>query len=280
MASKVKIARTFVRSLFNSISIVWLVTLSLAAITYKYLPFNDPNASDFQNIATSPSGRHWLGTDEIGRDLLARTVAAAQVSLQVGFIVVSMAALIGGTLGLCAGYFRGKLDSIIMTSNDVLLAFPGLILALALVSVLGTSVRNVILALSIVLTPAFTRVARASTMSFTARPFVTAARSMGANNAQIILGELVINVGLSILSYGLAAISIAILAEGALSFLGLSVPPPTATWGGMIVSGKEVLRDAPHVVLVPALTMFLTVLSFNSIGEKFRKIVDKRVRQI
>jgi peptide/nickel transport system permease protein len=262
------------------LSVLWLLILSTAAATFDLLPFLNPDESDFENIATGPSSAHLLGTDEIGRDLLSRTIAASQISLQVGFIAVAIAAVIGGTLGLCAGYFRGKFDTVVMTANDVLLAFPGLILALALVAVLGASAQNVIIALGVVMTPAFARVARASTLSFTARPFVTAAQSMGASHRQIIWGELAANVGLAVLAYGLTAISVAILAEGALSFLGLSVPPPAATWGGMIVSGKEVLAEAPHIVLMPALAMFLTVLSFNSIGETFRKVIDKRVSQL
>jgi len=262
------------------LSVLWLLMLSTAAATFDLLPLLNPDESDFENIATGPSASHLLGTDEIGRDLLSRTIAASQISLQVGFIAVAIAAVIGGTLGLCAGYFRGKFDTVVMTANDVLLAFPGLILALALVAVLGASAQNVIIALGVVMTPAFARVARASTLSFTARPFVTAAQSMGASHRQIIGGELAANVGLAVLAYGLTAISVAILAEGALSFLGLSVPPPAATWGGMIVSGKEVLAEAPHIVLMPALAMFLTVLSFNSIGETFRKVIDKRVSQL
>jgi peptide/nickel transport system permease protein len=262
------------------LSVLWLLMLSTAAATFDFLPLLNPDESDFENIATGPSASHLLGTDEIGRDLLSRTIAASQISLQVGFIAVAIAAVIGGTLGLCAGYFRGKFDTVVMTANDVLLAFPGLILALALVAVLGASAQNVIIALGVVMTPAFARVARASTLSFTARPFVTAAQSMGASHRQIIWGELAANVGLAVLAYGLTAISVAILAEGALSFLGLSVPPPAATWGGMIVSGKEVLAEAPHVVLMPALAMFLTVLCFNSIGETFRKVIDKRVSQL
>jgi peptide/nickel transport system permease protein len=262
------------------LSVLWLLMLSTAAATFDFLPLLNPDESDFENIATGPSASHLLGTDEIGRDLLSRTIAASQISLQVGFIAVAIAAVIGGTLGLCAGYFRGKFDTVVMTANDVLLAFPGLILALALVAVLGASAQNVIIALGVVMTPAFARVARASTLSFTARPFVTAAQSMGASHRQIIWGELAANVGLAVLAYGLTAISVAILAEGALSFLGLSVPPPAATWGGMIVSGKEVLAEAPHIVLMPALAMFLTVLSFNSIGETFRKVIDKRVSQL
>jgi peptide/nickel transport system permease protein len=262
------------------LSVLWLLMLSAAAATFDLLPLLNPDESDFENIATGPSASHLLGTDEIGRDLLSRTIAASQISLQVGFIAVAIAAVIGGTLGLCAGYFRGKFDTVVMTANDVLLAFPGLILALALVAVLGASAQNVIIALGVVMTPAFARVARASTLSFTARPFVTAAQSLRASHRQIIWGELAANVGLAVLAYGLTAISVAILAEGALSFLGLSVPPPAATWGGMIVSGKEVLAEAPHIVLMPALAMFLTVLSFNSIGETFRKVIDKRVSQL
>ena len=272
--------RTLIKSPSTLLALAWIFVLTLAAATFDFLPLMNPNESDFENIATGPSFMHLLGTDEIGRDILSRTITASQISLQVGFVAVLIAALIGGTLGLCAGYFRGKFDLVVMAANDVLLAFPGLILALALVAVLGASAQNVIIALGVVMTPAFARVARASTLSFTARPFVTAAKSMGASHRQIIWSELAANVGLAILAYGLTAISVAILAEGALSFLGLSVPPPAATWGGMIVSGKEVLAESPHIVLMPALAMFLTVLSFNSIGETFRKVIDRRVSQL
>jgi peptide/nickel transport system permease protein len=276
MSSIVASKQSPLRSPGALLAALWLITLVVSAIGYRVLPFQNPDESDFEFIGTGPNAAHWLGTDEIGRDLLARAVAAAQISLYVGFVAVAIAAVIGGTLGLCAGYFKGRIDNYIMGANDVLLAFPGLIMALALVAVLGSSARNVTIALGLVMTPAFARVARAATLTYAARPFVMAAKSMGATHRQVIFGELASNVALSVLAYALTAVSTAILAEGALSFLGLSVPPPAATWGGMIVSGKDILAESPHVAFVPALFMFITVLSFNSLGEKFRKTLDGR----
>jgi len=277
-------AKSSVPALFNSfgssLAAFWLIALAVCALLYPVLPFQDPDISDFEAIATGPSLVHWLGTDEIGRDMLARTISAARISLQVGFLAIAFASIVGGLIGLCAGYFRGRLDSVLMTANDVLLSFPGLIFVIAIVAIFGATSFNVVIALGTVFVPSFARVSRAATLTFAARPFVIAAKSMGANHRQIIFGELAPNVSLSVLAYALTAISTAILAEGGLSFLGLSVPPPAATWGGMIVSGKEVLADAPHIVLFPSIAMFLTVLAFNTLGDKFRKLLDGRESQL
>ena len=219
---------------------------------------------------------YWLGTDTLGRDILTRLVFGARVSLLVGLMAPAIAMLIGGTLGLLAGFYCGRLEKFVVAVMDIILAFPGLVLLLAMTFYFGPSLKNLILALSILIIPAFCRVARANTLTWVQRDFILAARAIGASDLRIICSHLLPNVFNPLASYGLLIVSAMIIAEGALSYLGLGVPSPTPSWGGMIAEGKEILDDAPHVSLIPAVVMFLTVLSFNLLGDRLREMTDVR----
>lgn len=233
-----------------------------------------PNPTLNSKTNAFPSSEHWLGTDSAGRDTFARIVSGAQVALLVGLVAVGIGMILGTIIGMIAGYFRGATEGIMMTVVDVLLAFPALILAIAIVAFRGQSLFNVCLAIAIVATPGFARLARSATLTFSEREFVMAARVMGASHRRILLRELLPNVALPVIAFYLLAVAIAIVAEGGLAFLGLSVPPPSPSWGTMIQDGYNVINDAPFVVMVPAMIMFITVLAFNYVGDRFRERFD------
>jgi peptide/nickel transport system permease protein len=259
------------------LAVGWLVVLVFLAVFAPVLPFVDSPTEFFPDaFRTSPSAEHWFGGDAIGRDLFARVVYGGRVSLTVGVASIAIGMAIGGTLGLIAGYFRSGVDSVITGVANIMLAFPPLILALALVSFMGQNLRNVIIALAILSIPSLTRITRAATLTFSQREFVMASRTLGASHRRVITREILPNVVPPMLSFSLLAIAIVIVAEGALSFLGLSVEAPTASWGGIINEGRDILDEAPHVSLIPCGVMFLTLLALNYVGDKLRQIWDVR----
>ncbi len=221
-----------------------------------------------------PSARHWLGTDSLSRDNLARLVHGARVAILVGVVAIAIGLAIGGAIGLAAGYFRGKVEAVLMTLVDIMLAFPALVLAIAIVAFAGQSLLNVCAAVAVVSTPAFARIARASTLTYAEREFVTAARVQGARHIRIMVREILPNAVLPLLAFGLVAVAVAIVVEGGLAFLGLSVPLPEASWGSMIKEGYGVINDRPMVALLPAGFIFVTALAFNILGDKFRMVFD------
>lgn len=252
------------------LSVGWLALIALLAVLADALPFHDPTVPGVGPAREGPNGQTWLGSDALGRDILARTVYGARVSLVVGFSAIAASLLIGGTIGLLAGYFRGRFETVVMGAVDVLLAFPALVLGLALVSFLGPSLGTVTLAIAVLSIAPIARIIRANTLTFAQREFVLAARTLGARNRRIIVSEILPNVLPAALSFALVAVAVAIVAEGALAFLGLSVPPPQPTWGSMINEGRTILEDAPHVSFVPSGAMFLTVLALNFAGDSLR----------
>lgn len=221
-----------------------------------------------------PSGRHWLGTDTLSRDNLSRLVHGARVAMVVGVVAIGLGLIVGGTIGLVAGYFRGRIEAMLMTLVDIMLAFPALVLAIAIVAYMGQSLVNVCAAVAIVATPAFARIARAATLTYAEREFVTAARVQGARHTRIMVREILPNAILPVVAFGLVAVAVAIVVEGALAFLGLSVPLPQASWGSMIKEGYGVINDRPMVALLPAFFIFITALAFNLLGDKFRMVFD------
>lgn len=255
---------------------IWLIVILTLAILAPVLPLQNPVDMDMLERRAAFSSEHWLGTDSLGRDELARLIFGARVSLTVGLIAPMIGLALGGALGLLAGYFRGRFETLVVGSMDVLLAFPPLIFALAVTAYLGQSIPNLTFVLGVLGVPAFMRVARASTLSLARREFVIAAQALGATHARILLRELLPNVFLPLLAFFLLAVAVTIVVEGALSFLGLGVPPPMPSWGSMIGEGRESLEVAPRLAFMPAIVMFLTVLAFNLVGDALRAITDPR----
>ena len=258
------------------VAIGWIALIVLAAALADLLPIPSPTDMDMLARRALPSSQHWLGTDQLGRDELARLIYGARISLTVGLLAPVIGVTVGGCLGMLAGYFRGRLETLTVAGVDVLLAFPPLVFALAVTAYLGQSILNLTLVIGVLGIPAFTRVARAVTLSLSEREFVTAARALGATHTRILLRELLPNVALPLLAFFLLGVAVTIVVEGALSFLGLGVPPPAPSWGSMIGEGRESLDLAPWLAFLPAGFMFATVLAFNIVGDTLRALTDPR----
>jgi peptide/nickel transport system permease protein len=257
-------------------AVAWIVLVAAGALLAGFLPIPSPTDMDLLERRALPSAQHLLGTDQLGRDMLARLIWGGRISLTVGLLAPVIGVTVGGCLGMLAGYFRGRLETFTVGGVDVLLAFPPLVFALAVTAYLGQSILNLTIVIGILGIPAFTRVARAVTLSLGEREFVVAARALGATDWRILLRELLPNVALPLLAFFLLGVAVTIVVEGALSFLGLGVPPPAPSWGSMIGEGRESLDMAPWLAFLPALFMFLTVLSFNVVGDTLRALTDPR----
>lgn len=280
------------------LSLAWIIFITVCALSAELWPLPEPDRIDWMNPSALPgtkgeitvmesTGRevekvfiHFLGTDMMGRDIASRLIFGSRISLSVGLVVPLIGLFAGGGIGMLAGFFGGRLETVAMSMMDIILAFPGLVLLLAITFYLGHGLDNIIIALGILVIPAFSRVARANTLNFARREFVQAARMLGAGNFNILFCEILPNIIIPMLIYALMVVAFMIMAEGMLSFLGLGVPPPAPSWGGMIAEGKEVLGEYPHVSLIPAFFMFLTVLSFNIIGDGLRNFIDSRRGQL
>src|SRR6516164_4863929 len=258
------------------ISVGWIVLVFALAIFAPVLPLSSPTDMDMLDRRAPFSALHWLGTDGLGRDELARLIYGARISLVVGLCAPMIGVVFGGALGMLAGYFRGRFESLSVGSMDVLLAFPPLVLALAVTAFLGQTVFYITCILGVLSIPAFMRVARAATLTLARREFVIAAQALGATHARILLRELLPNVALPSLAFFLLGVAVIIVVEGSLSFLGFGVPPPISSWGSMIGEGRESLDIAPRLAFLPAIAMFLTALSFNIVGDTIRAITDPR----
>ncbi|MBI3292039.1 MAG: ABC transporter permease [Elusimicrobia bacterium] len=252
--------------------------MCVAAIAGPLVAPFDPAGVHPADRLVWPNETYLLGTDELGRDLLSRVLHGSRVSLQVGVTSVSIAGLVGVLMGLAAGFYGGVLDLAVMRVMDVLFAFPIILLALALVAVLGTDLRNLILAITIVYVPTFARIARGSTLVVVAESYIDAARSVGASDGRIIMKHVLPNVGAPIIVQFTINLAYAILVEASLSFLGLGVQPPAPTWGGMLSDGKDYIEISPWVSVVPGLAIMFTVLGLNLLGDGMRDALDPRLR--
>lgn len=267
--------------LSNALAILWLASVVVLAVSAAWWPLPAPDQIDWAQLAQPPgSAGHLLGTDNLGRDIASRLLHGTRVSLFVGLLAPCIGLLAGGLLGLLAGYYRGTADALIVAVIDTLLAFPRLVLLMVVAFVFGSSLFSLTLALGLVSAPAVARIARALTIRLAGQEFVLAARSAGASDAAILLREILPSVLMPLLVYMLVMVGLVIVAEGSLGFLGLSVPSPMASWGGMIAEGREVLAEHPHISLIPAAAMFLTVLAVNLLGDKFRGWLDTRESQL
>lgn len=246
----------------------WLALVLAAALFADLLPLADPDAVGTAYRAEPGTAGAILGTDALGRDMFSRVIHGARLSLSVAFGATAVAAVVGTAIGLIAGYRRGRADLATDIVTSTILAFPPLILLIALAAALQPSVRMLVLGLAIVGTPSFVRVARAATIANATREYVQAAHTLGASTLRIILRELLPNVIRPAASFALVIAATLVVAEGSLSFLGLGVPPPAPSWGGMIAQGQNDLARAPHIVAIPGLFFFLTVYSLNTMGDE------------
>lgn len=253
------------------IPMAWLAVVVAAAVFADFLGLFPADEIDWMFINEGPNEAHLLGTDHLGRHMLSRIVYGARVSLTVGFAAPLIGVGLGLVLGILAGYYKGWVDEIVGIAIDTWLAIPGLVILLLFSVVFGGSLGMVCLSLGLLFIPTAARITRAATLNHSNREFVLAARAMGASDLRILAIEVFPNIIWPLIAFVLIDIPIAIVIEGALSFLGLSVKAPTPSWGGVIAEGREHLEGSPHISLIPTAVMFLTVLSFNLVGDAIRK---------
>src|SRR5512142_2576676 len=255
------------------------ILLIVVALEAPLLAPFDPNVQDTAHRLDAPSKAHPLGLDDLGRDVLSRIVFGARVSLRVGFSVVVISSILGVALGAIAGYFGGAADVVIMRICDILLAFPGILLAIALVAVLGPSLNNVILALATIGWVGYARLVRGQVLKVREMEYVTAARALGARSPRVIVLHVLPNVsnpGIVMATLGLAG---AILSDAALSFLGLGVQPPTPSWGAMLTAGRRYLGEANHLAIFPGAAIMLAVMGLNFLGDGLIDALDPKYRK-
>jgi ABC-type dipeptide/oligopeptide/nickel transport system permease subunit len=255
-----------------------LALVVLMALVAPVISPYDPLKQDLGNARMAPSTEHLLGTDDLGRDVLARVIFGSRVSLIAGLASVGIAVVLGSLLGLAAGFAGGMLDSLVMRIVDAVLSFPALVLALALGAVMGAGLLGVVIALGVVYTPTFARLMRGQVLTVRTREYVEAARVIGSPGWRIVRQHVLPNVATPIVVQASLSIAFAILAEASLSFLGLGVRPPEPSWGGMINQGRGYLQQAPWIVFGPGAALFVTVLGLNFVGDAIRDALDPRIR--
>ena len=268
----------FFRSRLAVIGLALVVVLVLAALLAPWLAPRDPARQSLMEKRAQPGAKYWLGADEFGRDILSRVIYGSRVALLVGALSVTIAVLGGLLLGTMAGFAGGWLDAVLMRGVEILLAFPYLLLALGIVAALGPGALNTTIAVGIWGVPAVTRIVRGSVLTLREAEYVGAARALGAPSAALLRRHILPNIVPGLIVYATLFMANAILLEAALSFLGLGVQPPTASWGLMVSTGRDVLLVAPHVATMPGLAIMLAVLAFNLVGDGLRDALDPRLR--
>jgi len=253
--------------------------VALAVVGPAIVPFDAENFFDYDALNARPSAKHWFGVDALGRDIFSRIIAGTRISLAAGFISVFVGAIIGSLLGLFAGYLEGWTDRVVMRICDVLFAFPGILLAIGIVAILGGGMTNVIIAVSVFSIPTFARLTRGSTLAIKHLTYVEAARSIGAPTWRIILHHIFPGTISSVLVYFTMRIGTSIITAASLSFLGMGAQPPTPEWGAMLNEARADMVTAPHVAIFPSLAIFITVLAFNLLGDGLRDALDPKVEQ-
>ncbi|SAI10459.1 ABC transporter permease [Bordetella ansorpii] len=257
---------------------VFVLLLVVAAIFAPWLaPFDPENFFDYDALNATPSWTHWFGVDSLGRDIFSRVLMGARISLAAGFLSVAMGAVVGTLMGLMAGYYEGWWERITMRISDVLLAFPGMLLAIGVVAILGSSMVNVIVAVAVFSVPAFARLVRGNTLAIKQMTYVEAVRSVGASDWTIIMRHILPGTISPIVVYGTMRIGTSIITAASLSFLGMGAQPPTPEWGAMLNEARADMVLSPHIAIFPALAIFLTVLAFNLLGDGLRDALDPKI---
>jgi peptide/nickel transport system permease protein len=269
--------------LANKLAVAGLVVLTilvLIGIFGKAIAPYGLNEIDVPNRLSGPSALHWFGTDNLGRDTFSRVLIAARVSLQVGFIAVGFAAVVGVPIGLFSGYYRGVTDAILMRAMDVLFSFPAILLAIAIVAVLGPGIGNAMIAIGLVYTPIFARITRGSVLVVSEEVYIRAARSLGAGDRRIIFRHILPNVLAPIIVQTTLSLAFAILSEAALSYLGLGVQPPNPAWGRMLADGQNYFQQNAWMGIFPGLAILVTVMAFNFVGDGLRDALDPKQKSV
>ncbi len=258
----------------------FVALLVLIAIFAPWIvPYDAEGYFDYDALNAGPSAEHWFGVDSLGRDILSRVVMGARISLAAGLLSVTIGAVIGSLMGLLAGYYQGWIERITMRISDVLLAFPGMLLAIGVVAILGSSMVNVIVAVAVFSVPAFARLVRGNTLALKEMTYVEAVRSLGASDFTIMMRHILPGTVSPIVVYGTMRIGTSIITAASLSFLGMGAQPPTPEWGAMLNEARSDMVVAPHVALFPALAIFFTVLAFNLLGDGLRDALDPKIDQ-
>lgn len=257
----------------------WMVVafVGLAAFAPWIAPY-DPIEQNMNVILQPPSAAHFFGTDEYGRDIFSRIMYGSQISLMIGIVGVMISVVLGVGLGTLSGYFGGRTDMFIMRIMDIFMAFPSFLLALAIVSVLGPGMINVMIAIGIFSVPTFARISRSAVIAVKNKEYIEAAKSMGASHSRIIIKHVIPNSVAPIIVLSTMRIATAILTASGLSFLGMGAQPPTPEWGAMLSTGREYLRTAPHVSTIPGLAIMFMVLAFNMLGDGLRDALDPKMK--
>ena len=265
----------------NKAAMVGLAILVILVITAIFAPLIAPYGYDDQSLENrlqGPSAAHWFGTDNFGRDIFSRIVYGSRFSLQVGFIAVGIGAIAGGSLGAVAGFYGNKLDNVIMRIMDVLLAIPGILLAISIVASLGPGLTNVMIAVGIGAIPGYARIVRASVLTVRDQEFVEAARAVGTSDFRIVMKHIIPNAMAPIIVQATLGVAGAILSAAGLSFIGLGIQPPSPEWGAMLSEGRQFLRDNPHVTTFPGLAIMFTIFALNLLGDGLRDALDPRLK--
>jgi peptide/nickel transport system permease protein len=279
LAQVTPLVRTVGRNPLAALGVVLVTAIVISAIFAPWIAPHDPAAIDLPHRLTPPSARQWCGTDELGRDILSRLIFGARISMLVGSSVVAGSLLLGLVIGSVAGYYGGRVDRIVnVVVMNAFLSFPGILLAIAFVAFRGPGILNLILALSLGGWVGYARLVRAQVLAARDREYVEAARALGASDWRIITRHIIPNIIHPVIVQAAIGMAGAVLAEATMSFLGLGVPPPAASWGSMLNDGRAHLFDAPHLVIFPALAVMAAVLSFNFIGDALRDYLDPRSR--
>jgi glutathione transport system permease protein len=256
-----------------------LLLILVAVIAPWLVPYDAEMFFDYDSLNALPSLKHWFGVDPLGRDIFSRILMGSRISLTAGFVSVAVGALIGTGLGLVAGYYEGWWDRVIMRLCDVLFAFPGILLAIGIVAILGGGMANVIIAVSIFSIPTFARLVRGNTLSLKHLTFIEAARSIGASDWTIVIRHIFPGTIAAVVVYFSLRIGTSIITAASLSFIGMGAQPPTPEWGAMLNEARADMMTSPHVAIFPSLAIFLTVLAFNLLGDGLRDALDPKIDQ-